>query len=70
MVLAPMVVKDEVQINSFGKALIYLSPILLFPWYFFNSIPMLLVGVLVNSFFWAVVSERIIFFIRYGLTRI
>lgn len=61
MVLAPTVLKEGVQINWFGKALIYLSPILLFPWYFANSIPMLLVGVLVNSFFWAVVFERIIF---------
>ena len=70
MVLAPMIVKEEAQINSFWKDLLYLSPILLFPWYYANSIPILLVGVLVNSFFWGVVLERIIFFTRRGLTRI
>jgi hypothetical protein len=70
MVLAPMVVEEEVQINSFGKALLHLSPILLFPWYLANSIPLLLLGVLVNGFFLAVVFERVIFFIRLGLTRI
>ena len=70
MLLAPMIVKEETQINSFGKSLLHLSAILLLPWYFTNSMPTLLVGLLANSFFWAVVLERIIFFIRRGLTRI
>jgi hypothetical protein len=69
MVLAPTTVEDVGQINWFGKALLHLSPILLFPWYFTNSVPMLLVGVLVNSFFWAVIFERAIFFISRRLTR-
>jgi hypothetical protein len=70
MVLAPTTVEDVGQINWFGKALLHLSPILLFPWYFTNNVPMLLVGVLVNSFFWAVIFERAIFFISRRLARI
>jgi hypothetical protein len=70
MVLAPMVAEGKVQINWFGKALLYLAPILLFPWYLAKSMSLLLVGVLVNSFFWTALFERIIFFIQRGLTRI
>ena len=70
MVVAPMLVEDVGQLNWFWKALLHLSPILLYPWYFSYSIPILLVGLLVNSFFGAVIFERVIFFIRRGLTGI